>query len=87
MFNINRLFPLIGILSPEVLLAKLRRASQDGDIETLEGVINECVSAGMPVLDSAVQQARQLVDDLEEMPRRGGHIYIAIFIILVHIYV
>lgn len=79
MFNVNRLFHLIGILSPEILLAKLRRASQDGDIETLEGVINECVSAGMPVLDSAVQQARQLVDDLEEMPRRGGQIYILIF--------
>lgn len=33
----------------------------------------ECVSAGMPELDSAIQRARRKLQDMEEAPRLGGH--------------
>lgn len=62
----------LGILSSEKLRKKLRKAMQAGDKENLESVINECVAAGMPELDSPVQRARKLFEDLKEMPKKGG---------------
>lgn len=61
-----------GTLSSEILRDELRKAMEDGDRENLEGVIKECVAAGMPELDSSIQRARRLRDNLEELPRRGG---------------
>lgn len=46
---------------------------QDGDRVNLQSVINECVAAGMPELDSPIQRARRLLEDLEEIATRGGH--------------
>ena len=62
----------LGTLSSDILRDKLRKAMQEGDTENLKEVINECVSAGMPELGSIVHRARRLLEDLEEMPTRGG---------------
>ena len=53
---------------------QIRTAIREGDKDTLEAVLAECVSAGMPELDSAIQRARSKLQDMEDAPKRGGHL-------------
>ena len=63
----------LGKLSAETLRDQLRTAVREGDRDTLEAVLAECVSAGMPELDSAIQRARSKLQDMEDVPKLGGH--------------
>ena len=66
-------FSTLGKLSAETLRDQLTTAIREGDRETLEAVLLEAVSAGMPELDSAIQRARRTLQDIEEAPKLGGH--------------
>lgn len=66
-------FSTLGQLSAETLRDQLTTAIKEGDKDTLEAVLIECVSAGMPELDSVIQRARRTLQDVEEAPKLGGH--------------
>lgn len=66
-------FSTLGKLSAETLRDQLTTAIREGDRDTLEAVLIEAVSAGMPELDSAIQRARRQLQELEEAPKLGGH--------------
>lgn len=66
-------FPL-GKLSVETLRDQLTTAIKEGDRDNLEAVLLECVSAGMPELDTAIQRARSKLLDMEEAPKRGANL-------------
>lgn len=51
-------FKILGTLSPEVLRSTLATAMRGGDKDILGHVISECVAAGMPELDSIIEEAR-----------------------------
>lgn len=65
------LFGLLGSKSAEVLREKLRTAIRDGNEDDLEKIIDECVGAAMPELDTEIQRARELFDSSEKEYRRG----------------
>ena len=64
-------FLVLGSKSPDVLRDRLRAAMRDGTKDDLESIISECVAAGMPELDSAIHQARNLLDDFDNYQSRG----------------
>ena len=37
----------------------------------IENIINQCVSAGFPELDSAVERARIILNSMEAPPQKG----------------
>ena len=51
---------------------KLKTAMRGGDKDTLGGVISECVAAGMPELDSVIQEARRTLIATEYPEARGA---------------
>lgn len=55
------LFCLLGHKSPEELREKLTLAIRQKNRPTLERVINECVAAGFPELDSEINHARDVL--------------------------
>ena len=71
------LSPLLGSKTPDVLKDKLREALRKGDKDALEEVLDECIAAGMPELDSDIRRARKALDEQEELDehRRRGQIY------------
>lgn len=44
---------------------KLRAAIKQGDKDTLDKVIQECVAAGMPELDADISIARDILKDVK----------------------
>ena len=63
-FNIFNLFCPPGTKSPDVLRKKLEDAMRRKDKRALDKAIRECVAAGMPSLDDAIQKARTVSDIL-----------------------
>lgn len=51
-----------GIKSPDALVKKLEDAIRRKDKRALDKAIKECVTAGLPELDDAVQKARRISD-------------------------
>ena len=55
---------LPGSKSPEALIKKLEDAIRKKDKRALDRAIRECVSAGLPGLEDAIQKARTVSDIL-----------------------
>lgn len=65
-------FSALGTLSAETLRDQITTAMREGDRDNLEAVLMECVSAGMPELDSSIRRARTKLKDMEDAPKLGG---------------
>lgn len=61
------IFRYLGSKSVDALRSKLEEAMKAKDRIILDKVISECVSAGMPELETDIQKARSVADIL-----RGG---------------
>lgn len=66
-------FSALGTLSAETLRDQITTAMREGDRDNLEAVLMECVSAGLPELDSSIHRARSKLKDMEDAPKLGGH--------------
>lgn len=64
-------FTILGTLSPEALRGTLATAMRGGDKDILEHVISECVAAGMPELDSIIEEARRTIIAREYAGAKG----------------
>ena len=53
-----------GTKSPDALIKKLQDAIRQKDKRALDRAIKECVAAGLPGLDDAIQKARKISDIL-----------------------
>ena len=58
-------FTLPGSKTADSLKEKLAKATEKKDKNELEEVIKECVAAGMAELDSDIDQARNVLDQLK----------------------
>lgn len=65
-------FSDLGTLSADALRDQITTAMREGDRDNLEAVLMECVSAGMPELDSSIRRARSKLKDMEDAPQLGG---------------
>lgn len=59
---------LLGVKTPEKLLAKLKRAIKREEKSVLEHIINECVASGFPELNSEIEKAREILKEMEDNP-------------------
>lgn len=57
---------LLGNKTPDSLRTNLRNALREGDKGKLDRVIDECVAAGMPELDSDIERARKALGDMRQ---------------------
>ncbi|XP_036360724.1 uncharacterized protein LOC115214251 [Octopus sinensis] len=57
-----------GTKTPESLRRKLKSAMKQGDKDTLDKVIHECIAAGMPELDVDISVARDVLKDVKISP-------------------
>lgn len=55
---------LTGSKSPDALIKKLEEAIRKKDKGSLDRAIRECLSAGLPGLEDAIQNARKISDML-----------------------
>lgn len=68
----NCAFEIVGTLTADALREKLRTTMRVGDKDSLQNVISECVAAGMPELDSVIQEARRNLSPIGYAGIRGG---------------
>lgn len=57
---------LPGSQTPELLAAKLKRATRTKDKYALDKAINECVASGFPELKAEIAKARNFLFNLED---------------------
>lgn len=65
-------FALSGTKTPDSLREKLETALRNNDRETLEKVIDDCISSGHPELISEINQTRKYLDGQGGISGRGG---------------
>lgn len=54
---------VLGILSPSALREELQKAVMEGNTEDIEDILDKCIAAGMPELDSDIENARSKLDE------------------------